>query len=572
MQEFLNNFHFLRPWWLLALLLPLILMFKFSHGGQSLSSWVKVCDKKLLNFLLIKGSSKQRRFVSILAFVGSVAAILALAGPSWNKIEIPSLAPQNPIMLVLDLSSDISKTDISPNRLARAKFKITDLLEQLKTQQVGLIVYSGEPFMITPITDDAQLIINLLPEVDRKIMPINGSRLDRAIDFAAQKLSEAGFTQGNIVIFAGSGGQDSALALKAAEKAKNDGYKVSALAISADNISILKEIAQRGGGIYRKISANDRDISAFISLFEAERSDELKTSDNKRAIWLDYGYYLCFIPLLCCLYFFRKGVLILVFMLSCVAPASAGFFLNNNQEGMKAFNQQDYATAAQKFNDIDWKASSLYKSGDYQKALAAFNQSQSPEALYNQGNALAKSGKIDEAIKKYEEVLKNNPNHEDAKFNLEYLKQQQQNQDQQQNQNQEQNQDKQDQQQNQQQEQNQEQNNSDQNQEQSQQNQQQQQQNQNQQQDSQENQQQDSEEQQNQPQKQQLDEQKAEDTEQKAQQQPQPQPLPQNQNDEKEYNEQIQAREQQYREIPEDPGGLLRAFIYKEFQKNRYGD
>ena len=114
MNEFLNNFHFLRPWWLLAIILPLILMFKFSHGGQSLSSWVKVCDKKLLNFLLIKGSSKQRRFVSILAFIGSVAAILALAGPSWNKIEIPSLAPQNPVMLVLDLSSDISKTDITP--------------------------------------------------------------------------------------------------------------------------------------------------------------------------------------------------------------------------------------------------------------------------------------------------------------------------------------------------------------------------------------------------------------------------------------------------------------------------
>ena len=565
MNEFLNNFHFLRPWWLLALVLPLILMFKFSHGGQSLSSWVKVCDKKLLNFLLIKGSSKQRRFVSVLAFIGSIAAILALAGPSWNKIEIPSLAPQNPVMLVLDLSSDISKNDITPNRLARAKFKITDLLEQLKTQQVGLIVYSGEPFMITPITDDAQLIINLLPEVDRKIMPINGSRLDRAIAFASQKLSEAGFAQGNIIIFAGSGGQDTALALKAAEKAKTEGYKVSALAISADNISILKELAQRGGGIYQKISANDRDISAFISLFEAERSDELKTSDNKRAIWLDYGYYLCFIPLLCCLYFFRKGVLILVFMLSCGAPAYAGFFLNDNQEGMKAFNQQDYATAAQKFKDIDWKASSLYKSGDYQKALASFNQSKSPEALYNQGNALAKSGKIEEAIKKYEEVLKNNPNHEDAKFNLEYLKQQQQ-----QNQNQDQNQDKQDQQQNQQQqEQNQQQNNSDQNQEQNQDQQQQNQQNQNQ--DSQEDKPQDSEEQQNQ-QQQPLDNQKADDTEQPAQQQPKPQPLPQNQDDEKEYNEQIQAREQQYREIPEDPGGLLRAFIFKEYQKNRYGD
>ena len=71
--------------------------------------------------------------------------------------------------------------------------------------------------------------------------------------------------------------------------------------------------------------------------------------------------------------------------------------------------------------------------GDYDKALEEYSKGQGETALYNQGNALAKSGKIEEAIAKYEEVLEQNPNHEDAKFNLEYLKQQQQ-QNQQQNQ------------------------------------------------------------------------------------------------------------------------------------------
>ena len=119
---------------------------------------------------------------------------------------------------------------------------------------------------------------------------------------------------------------------------------------------------------------------------------------------------------------------------------------------------------------VDLALPAEFCQGNFAAALQNFAQEQTPTALYNQGNALAKSGKLEEAIKKYEEVLKLEPNHEDAKFNLEYLKQQQQqnqqnqqqnqsqNQDQQQNQ-QQQNQQQQNQQQNQQQSQNQQQQN-----------------------------------------------------------------------------------------------------------------
>ena len=586
MSDFWLNFHFIRPWWLLALVLPFLLWAKFFTHNQALSSWVKAIDKNLLPFLLIKGSSKQRRFVSLAALIGFVGGIIALAGPSWQKEQIPSLSPQNPVMMLLDLSTDMNKTDVSPNRLARAKFKIKDLTNLLKSEQSGLAVYTAEPFMITPISDDANLISNLLPEINRSIMPVNGNRPDRAISYATEKLKNAGFSQGDILVISGNGGTNVALTIKEAQQALQSGFKVSVLAVAQAQVNALMQIAKAGGGEYLPLTANDGDIKRFISLIDAQNA-ELKSSDNMRTIWLDFGYYLLFIPLLCCLYFFRKGLLSLAFFCIFATQAQAGFFLNNNQEGMKAFNQQDYAQAAQKFERSDWKASSLYKAGDYQAALKEFAKSNDVESLYNQGNALAKSGKIDEAIKKYEDVLAQEPNHEDAKFNLEYLKQQKQNQNsnsqsqnQEQQQNQQQNQDQQQQSQNG--------DNNQQNQKQNAQNDSEQNQNQNQ--DQQQNQSQNGNQQEqndnqnnsSSPEKQNEDNSQGQDetnaprpnqpSDNEDEQDAQPQGAQAENSDAPKSDEKAQAKEQQYREIPEDVGGLLRAFIYKEYMKNRYGE
>lgn len=439
MEEFFRDFHFLRPWYLLLLFLPLLFYWKFFRGVRNKSSWEAVCDKRLLDFLLVRGSSAQRRAVSYLAFAGFVGAVLALSGPTWQKKEVPDLAPENPVMLLLNMSTDMAVRDLTPNRLTRAKFEISDLLKLLQNVQAGLIVYTREPFLITPITEDLSLIENLLPAVVFNIMPANGDRLDRAVALAVEKFQNAQYASGSIVVFTSDIGERFDLALEEAEKAKTAGFVLNVVAVSPQIPEKLKLLAAAGGGVC--VGSGTAGVEQIAREIEKTISDELKFSENLRSDWDDFGYFLLIIPLLCCLYFFRRGILVLAFVLGGTVSAQAGFFLNSNQEGLKAYNGGDYQAAAQTFEDSRWKASALYKAGNYEEAFREFSKNGDAEALYNQGNALAKSGKIEEAVKKYEEVLQKEPGHEDAKFNLEYLKRQQEQQNQQQ-----QNQDKQEQQ------------------------------------------------------------------------------------------------------------------------------
>lgn len=567
-MDFINNFHFLRPWFLLLLIIPAVFYFILFKNDENLSSWEKVCDKKLLDFLLIKGKNRRRKFSVFLIYAGLIFSVLATAGPTWQKEEQPFLVNNNPVMILLNLSTDMQQTDISPNRLTRAKMEITSLLEQkaLADAESGLIVYTAEPFMVSPLSNDAGLIANLLPAVDFDIMPLNGDRPDRAIDMAVEKIKAAGYTRGSVVLFGAAAGTDLKAVLSAAGKAAAAGININTVNVSTESNAGLAQIARAGGGM--AVSSASVDMSRLVGYMAEKTINDKKESMDFSEIWKDFGYYLLFIPLLCCLYFFRRGLLVVAFICLISSPASAGFFLNDNQEAMKFYEKGEYEKAAGHFKDEQWQASSWYQAGDYVRAADSFSKAKDPESLYNYGNALAKSGKIEEAIKQYEKVLKQNPQHEDAKYNLEYLKQQQQ----QQNQQQQQSQDK-DQQQKQQssadnqQQQNQQQNNQQQTpqEEASSENQQQQQQAQ-----SSANS-EESEEQNQSRENSETPQDNKQNPSQTAEMRQQPAaPAKEGAKDEQ-YDEEAQARAQRFREIPEDKGGLLRAFIYKEYMKNRYG-
>ena len=618
-MEWLQDFHFLRPYWLVALILPFIFGYRWLKNDAVQSSWAEVCDEHLLDFLLIKGHNKQRKFPYLLLSAIIFFTVIALSGPTWVKKENPALSVDNPVMIMINMSTDMWAKDVSPSRIVRAEYVVTDMLKSFNSTESGLLVYSREPFVISPLTEDTSLIENLLSQLDEDVLPENGDRLDRAIDLAVERMQKSGYESGNLIVLTADVGERFDAALESAAKAGAEGFDVNIIKISADKNDKLEMIADKGHGIYLDYTQNFLPLIDKINNIYAK---ELKQSENMQTVWEDMGYYLFWLPALLLLYYFRKGVLIAsIVLLFGISSAKAGWFLNNNQEAARAFEKQNYAEAAQKFDIDTWKAAALYKDGKYEDALAEFGKRSDNTALYNQGNALAKAGKIAEAIKKYEQVLQEDANFEDARFNLEYLKKMQQ---QQQNQSQQNQQNKQDSKQDKQQEQ--QQSSAEQNQEQQQEKQEdksQEQQNQQSQADQQQDQnaeqskqpqegedknkqkqdteQQDGEQQQNpdgngngsddkdKDMKQQQNQSKAEDKqdenaqneaeaekqsmygEEDEQAEQEAQAL-QTQAGAKsdEQKEKIKARLQKFRDVPEDKGGLLRALIKKEYQLNRY--
>lgn len=419
-----QDFHFLRPWWLLGLIIPAAVYVFTYKNSQIQSAWQKVCDKNLLDYLLIKNNGTKGYKASVSAALITLFLVMALAGPTWLKKENPALSVENPVMILLNMSGEMWNKDVSPSRIERAKYVIKDLTKSLKNTESGLIVYSKEPFMITPLTEDTSLIDNIMSALQLDIMPQDGDRLDRAIELAVSRMQKTGLPHGNLIVITSNVGERFDAALTGASQASDAGFDVNIVNISKTTNDKLQMVADKGNGLYLNYQ---QSLAPLIQKINDITAKEIKQSKNMQTVWEDMGWYLLWLPALLFLFSFRRGAFIIIW--GCffnIYTAEASWFLNDNQEALHDFEKQNYAEAAEKFTDTQWKGAAAYKNGDYEAAYENFLQKTDATALYNQGNALAKGGKIAEAIKKYEEALQKQPDFADAKFNLEYLKKQQQ--------------------------------------------------------------------------------------------------------------------------------------------------
>ena len=317
----------------------------------------------------------------------------------------------------------------------------------------------------------------------------------------------------------------------------------------------LQRLASSNGGIYREISADDSDIEDLLKITEQIFGDTSREVDRSFDLWDDQGFWLVILLIPGLLLSFRKGSVALILiapLLSLSEPTSASIWQdlwqNPDQQGQQALEAGEAAKAQSLFEDSQWRGSAAYRAGDFESAIGEFIQQDSADGHYNRGNALAKSGDLDGAIEAYDRALQLEPEMEDAQANrdlIEKLKQQQdQQQDQQQSsdQNNQQNQDQQ-------------QSKSDQSQDQSQEPQQS------------ENQQPQQSENQEPQQSENQEPQQSEDKEpQQEQEQAQEQPANAEPSEEEQQNQ--QEIEQMLRQVPDDPGGLLREkFRYQSRQR-----
>lgn len=408
-----------------------------------------MCDAALLPYLVVDSQAATRRLRLAPLVCGGFLAVLALAGPTYERLPTPVFRDQSALVLVLDLSPSMNASDLKPSRLERAKFKIKDLLARRSQGQTALVVFAGESYVVAPLTNDTHTIESQLPALSTGIMPHAGSDIPRAIAKASALLTQAGVIAGDILLLTDEVEKDR---LDAALKAGGDGkFRVSVLGVGtptgspipnelggfvegADGAVVLarldadtlRELASRGHGVYQTLRNDDHDVTAIANFLEhplnMPNATQAETFANR---WRDLGPWLLLPLLPIAALAFRRGLIfILVLGLAGVLrppPASAGWWSTPDQQGQRAFSAKNYTEAAQRFTDPEWRAAADYRAGDYAATVRALDGVKSADGRYNRGNALARLGRYQEAIAAYLEVLKQDPAHADAKYNKEVL-------------------------------------------------------------------------------------------------------------------------------------------------------
>ncbi len=103
-------------------------------------------------------------------------------------------------MIVLNTSQTMLSTDIAPDRMSRARFKVLDILKRLDEGQVGLIAYTSEPFLVSPLTRDANTLTAMVPALDTSIMPVGGQDAGKALKMAASMIERVQPSGGQILL------------------------------------------------------------------------------------------------------------------------------------------------------------------------------------------------------------------------------------------------------------------------------------------------------------------------------------------------------------------------------------
>jgi Ca-activated chloride channel family protein len=436
-------FHFLQPWWLLALAgLPLA-WWLASRRDANAVALSRLVDTGLLPALL-RGTPARPRLAPWAVSGAWLLATLALAGPTWNRLPLPLHADRATQVVALSLSSHMRARDVVPSRLDRARFKVRDLLAANRDGLNALVAYAGEAFVVAPLTGDAASLDDLLAALAPDTMPVDGNDAAAAIERAVSLARDAGATDASLVLVTD---QADAAALRAARAARAAGVRVSVLGVGTTrggpvpqengelardaegNIwlvprddAALKALAAAGGGRYVPLSNDRSDIDTLRAQLHLSAA---KTQPGRSGeAWVDRGPWLQLPLLLLVAMAFRRSwlfVLALVLLPALPRTARAGSWTDlwqrPDQQAAAALRRGDARQAQALARDPAWRGAAAYRAGDYAAAAKTLQQVPGATAAYNRGTALARAGQFEAAIGAFDRALQLDPQLADAKAN-----------------------------------------------------------------------------------------------------------------------------------------------------------
>lgn len=457
-----------QPWWGLLALQPLLLWGLSRWRRHKLAAYA---DAALLPWAVLAAGARP---VERWRLTGNALAWLLLAaaaaGPRLPLID--SAASDGPLSkrhlmhfdIVLDISASMSANDIAPTRLARAKLELHDLLNRLQGERVGLMVYAGEPGLLSPATDDGAVLRRLLDQVEPRLIAAPGSHLAAALQLAQRDL-QAGRSRSKAILLvsdaeadslAGSAGEAVRNAIQALKQAgipllvlgvgstggapvplpeggyaEQDGAQVVSRMASAS----YAELAQQTGGVFVPAVDGDND---WISLYDhhlARLPGDIPAAGQVRA-WHEL-YAWCLAPALLLMLWLNlprslPQAAALIFAGLIALPASDAHADATLQAAWRDYRAGHHAEAQTRFAQAGGylgqmgAGAAAWRLKDYGAAqrhfgaalLLARTTPEQTDALYNLGNAHYALGNWRAAAEAYQAVLLDRPQDKKAQANL----------------------------------------------------------------------------------------------------------------------------------------------------------
>ncbi len=291
--------------------IPVLLVIFLARSFYKKKQLKKLGSPKLRGLLMEQYSSTRPLLKNGVVLLALVFLLVALANPQvGSKLEKVKVKGAE-IVIALDVSNSMKAEDLAPNRLEKAQQEIMQLLNRVKGDRVGLVVFAGKAFVPVPLTNDYAMIKMYLRGIDTDIISTQGTDIGTAITLAQESFTEDGSkNKAIIVITDGENHEENAIkvAKEAAEKGitihtigmgKSDGVPVPVtnrygqkefrkdkdgnVVVSKLNKNLLNEIAAAGKGQFVKASNSGLGLD---KIYEQLKGMEKKDFEEK--VVLDY--------------------------------------------------------------------------------------------------------------------------------------------------------------------------------------------------------------------------------------------------------------------------------------------
>ncbi len=238
----------------------------------------------------------------------------AMAGPRWDYEDVRLFHPGNNLLILLDISRSMQADDVAPNRLARARQEVQDLIMLDRDVRLGLIAFASVPHVVSPVTEDTYTILNDLPALSTEMSRLQGSRLNLALDRAEILLDSLPDDSARSVLLISDGDFDEPDLVPRIQKLTKNGIKFNTLGVgtpdgalvpadrggwimdrhgqpvrSSLNEPLLEDLARAGQGIYERADYREDDSKAVLKAAAISRLPP-EAGDERTRIWNDRFY------------------------------------------------------------------------------------------------------------------------------------------------------------------------------------------------------------------------------------------------------------------------------------------